>query len=45
MPVDCTGYLTSDILYECENAPVGGIEQDIGGTINIIGLAKEEKQE
>lgn len=29
MPVDCTGNLTADILFDCVNAPVGGIEQNI----------------
>ena len=26
---DCTGYLTDNITYDCANAPVGGIEQNI----------------
>lgn len=29
MPVDCTGNLTADILFDCSNAPVGGIEQNV----------------
>jgi hypothetical protein len=30
MPViDCTGSLTADILFDCANAPVGGIEQNV----------------
>jgi len=29
MPVDCTGHLTADILFDCANAPVGGIEQNV----------------
>lgn len=29
MPVDCTGNLTADILFDCTNAPVGGIEQNV----------------
>lgn len=29
MPVDCTGNLTADILFNCSNAPVGGIEQNV----------------
>lgn len=29
MPVDCTGSLTADILFDCEYAPVGGIEQNV----------------
>lgn len=29
MPVDCTGNLTADILFDCANAPVGGIVQDV----------------
>jgi hypothetical protein len=29
MPVDCTGHLTADILFDCTNAPVGGIEQNV----------------
>ena len=29
MPVDCTGHLTADIIYDCANAPVGGIEQNV----------------
>jgi hypothetical protein len=29
MPVDCTGHLTADILFDCSNAPVGGIEQNV----------------
>lgn len=29
MPIDCTGNITADILFDCLNAPVGGIEQEI----------------
>lgn len=29
MPIDCTGNLTADILFDCSNAPVGGIEQNV----------------
>jgi len=29
MPVDCTGHLTADIAFDCLNAPVGGIEQNV----------------
>jgi hypothetical protein len=29
MPVDCTGNLTADIIFDCANAPIGGIEQNI----------------
>jgi hypothetical protein len=29
MPVDCTGNLTADIIFDCANAPVGGIEQNV----------------
>jgi len=29
MPIDCTGNLTADILFDCLNSPVAGIEQDI----------------
>ena len=29
MPVDCTGKLTDDILFDCAQAPVGGIEQNV----------------
>jgi len=29
MPVDCTGHLTASIVFDCANAPVGGIEQNI----------------
>lgn len=29
MPLDCTGNLTADILFDCANAPVGGIEQNV----------------
>lgn len=36
MPVDCTGNLTADILFDCSNAPVGGIEQ------NVILIAKDD---
>ncbi|WP_202390746.1 hypothetical protein [Flavobacterium sp. Sd200] len=38
MPVtnDCTGLLTNDILFDCANAPVGGIEQ------NVVLINKED---
>lgn len=36
MPIDCTGNLTADILFDCSTAPVGGIEQ------NVILIAKED---
>jgi hypothetical protein len=36
MPVDCTGNLTADILFDCANAPIGGIEQ------NVILIAKDD---
>lgn len=36
MPIDCTGSLTADILFDCTNAPVGGIEQ------NVILIAKDD---
>ncbi|ALM49326.1 hypothetical protein AMR72_10735 [Flavobacterium psychrophilum] len=36
MPVDCTGNLTTDILFDCSNAPIGGIEQ------NVILIAKDD---
>jgi hypothetical protein len=26
---DCTGHLTADILFDCANAPTGGIEQNV----------------
>lgn len=29
MPIDCTGKLTQDILFDCANAPVAGIEQNV----------------
>lgn len=29
MPIDCTGALTADILFDCENTAVGGIEQNV----------------
>lgn len=29
MPVDCTRNLTADILFDCANAPIGGIEQNV----------------
>jgi len=29
MAIDCTGELTGDILFDCLNAPVGGIEQNV----------------
>ena len=29
MAVDCTGKLTNDIIFDCDNAPVGGIEQNV----------------
>jgi hypothetical protein len=29
MPIDCTGNLTADILFDCANAPIGGIEQNV----------------
>jgi len=29
MPVDCTGNLTADIIFDCANAPIGGIEQNV----------------
>jgi len=29
MPIDCTGSLTADMLFDCANAPVGGIEQNV----------------
>ena len=29
MPIDCTGILTADIQFDCINAPVGGIEQNV----------------
>lgn len=36
MPIDCTGNLTSDILFDCTNAPVAGIEQ------NVVLIKKED---
>ena len=36
MPIDCTGNLTADILFDCVNAPIGGIEQ------NVILIKKED---
>lgn len=36
MPVDCTGNLTADILFDCANAPIGGIEQ------NVVLIAKDD---
>lgn len=36
MPIDCTGKLTADILFDCANAPVGGIEQ------NVVLINKED---
>jgi hypothetical protein len=29
MSIDCTGHLTADITFNCANAPVGGIEQNV----------------
>lgn len=29
MAVDCTGKLTADITFDCLNAPIGGIEQNV----------------
>lgn len=29
MPIDCTGSLTADIIFDCANAPVAGIEQNV----------------
>ncbi|KGO88095.1 hypothetical protein Q765_03305 [Flavobacterium rivuli WB 3.3-2 = DSM 21788] len=29
MPIDCTGALTADILFDCENQGAGGIEQNV----------------
>jgi hypothetical protein len=29
MPTDCTGHLTANIIFDCANAPVGGIEQNV----------------
>lgn len=29
MQIDCTGILTADILFDCANAPIGGIEQNV----------------
>jgi len=29
MPIDCTGNLNADILFDCANAPMGGLEQNI----------------
>ena len=36
MPVDCTGNLTADILFDCANAPIGGIEQ------NVVLISKDD---
>jgi len=36
MPVDCTGNLTADIIFDCANAPIGGIEQ------NVVLINKED---
>ena len=36
MPLDCTGNLTADIIFDCANAPVGGIEQ------NVVLINKED---
>jgi hypothetical protein len=36
MPIDCTGILTADILFDCANAPIGGIEQ------NVVLINKED---
>jgi hypothetical protein len=36
MPIDCTGNLTADILFDCANAPIGGIEQ------NVVLIKKED---
>lgn len=36
MPIDCKGNLTADILFDCANAPIGGIEQ------NVILIKKED---
>ncbi|WP_205528264.1 hypothetical protein [Flavobacterium psychrotrophum] len=36
MPIDCTGSLTSDIIFDCINAPIGGIEQ------NVVLINKED---
>lgn len=36
MPIDCTGNLTSDILFDCTNAPIAGIEQ------NVVLIKKED---
>ena len=29
MAIDCTGNLTADITFDCINAPIGGIEQNV----------------
>ena len=36
MPIDCTGNLTADIVFDCANAPVAGIEQ------NVVLIKKED---
>jgi len=36
MPTDCTGHLTANIIFDCANAPVGGIEQ------NVVLINKED---
>jgi hypothetical protein len=36
MPIDCTGSLTADIIFDCANAPVAGIEQ------NVVLINKED---
>ncbi|WP_417357676.1 hypothetical protein [Flavobacterium sp.] len=36
MPIDCTGNLTADIVFDCANAPVAGIEQ------NVVLINKED---
>ncbi len=36
MPIDCTGNLTADIVFDCANAPIGGIEQ------NVVLINKED---
>lgn len=36
MPLDCTGNLTADIIFDCANAPIGGIEQ------NVVLINKED---
>lgn len=46
MPVDCTGSLTADIIFDCINAPVGGIEQNVllvkKEDINITSITTDE---